>query len=454
MSKQSTTDTLLLILLLLSFTACQQNAPQLETVGYTALADVPAVRLNYRYEADVPAPADNRINAANQERNVAVQTDFDQNRPQELLDKTLTSPDGKRVLAIYHQPVDLQSEFRLDMYSPDGTLLRKITAETMAVHFPDTIVWSPDSASLAFVAMLRGVPTETPEGPQNPNQPAVNANTNTAVVNTDTAANTNVQPPPDANTNTASANPEANPEATVAPAAPTPPAPTGVLTFRSEQIYLCNADGDSVKPLTQNEGLIYFYYVWSPDSTMLAALAATSREWLFLNQRADLQGEIFVPVGRPRIVEKTGRERRLDDGLTAVQPVWSPDSAKVAAAFDRQVRVYDSSGNTPTQAAIPLRNNLLISSQLYDRDQARKLDAANTTDPNSPPNASPADQPLTALPDENKLASYNPITALGWPADSELYFQTAYIRRMKNEMDNVTSFPRWHRLILTPQALK
>lgn len=444
---QSNITKLSIIIILVSLAGCRQGAPPPETSGYTALADVPAVRLNYRYEADVPAPVDNRVNAANQERSAAVQTDFDQNRPQELLDKTLTSPDGKRVLAIYHQPTDLQSEFRLDMYSPDGTLLRKVTAETMAVHFPDTIVWSPDSASLAFVAMLRGVPVETPEGPQSQNQPAANTNTNTAV-NTNTSANTNVQPSPDANINTEPIDPEANPEAAVTPVAPVPAAPTGVLTFRSEQIYLCNADGDSVKPITQNEGLIYFYYVWSPDGTMLAALAATSREWLFLNQRADLNGEIFVPVGRPRIVEKTGRERRLDDGLTAVQPVWSPDSAKVAAAFDTQVRVYDSGGNSPTQAAIPLRNNLLISSKAFDEDQARKLADANVQT-----NPAPS-QPLTALPDEKTLVSYNPVVALSWPADSDLYFQTAYIKRMKNEADSVTSFPRWHRLILTPQALK
>ena len=77
----------------------------------------------------------------------------------------------------------------------------------------------------------------------------------------------------------------------------------------------------------------------------------------------------------PFVIEKNGRERRLDDGLTAVQPVWSPDSAKVACAFEHQVRVYDSRGDTPTQAAIPMRNNLLISSQAYDREQQAKLDA-------------------------------------------------------------------------------
>ena len=182
---------------------------------------------------------------------------------------------------------------------------------------------------------------------------------------------------------------------------------------------------------------------------MLAALAATSREWLYLSQMADRNGEIFVPVGRLRIVEKTGRERRLDDALTAVQPVWSPDSAKVAAAFDRQVRVYDAAGNTPTQAAIPLRNNLLISSQIFDRDQARKLEADANVQTKA---ASPIDQPLTTLPDENTLVSFNPIVALTWLTDDHLYFQTAFIKRMKNEADSATSFPRWHRLFLTPQA--
>ena len=58
----------------------------------------------------------------------------------------------------------------------------------------------------------------------------------------------------------------------------------------------------------------------------------------------------------------------------------------------------------------------------------------------------------TMLPDENTLVSFNPIVALNWPSDEQLYFQTAYIKRMKNEADSVTSFPRWHRLILTPQA--
>ena len=402
----------------------------------TSMKEIPASRLNFRYEADVPKPPDAPA-AASQERNAGVQADFDQNRPQELLDKTIASPDGKRSLAVYHRATDLPAEFRLDMYTSDGKILRKVTADTMAVHFPDTIVWSPNSENIAFVAMLRST------------QPNAEAQGPPAAPN----ANVSATPPADvtANTDSGSANDAVEPAAP--PPAATPAAPTGVLTFRTEQIYVAGVDGDGVKPLTQNEGLIYFYYVWSPDSSMLAAMATTSREWQFLQAGADTRGEMFVPVGRPRIVEKNGRERRLDDGLTPVQPVWSPDSSKVAVGYDKQVRIYDAIGNAPSQAAIPLRNSLLISSAAYDREQERKLQEANVpVDANaqSTPAASAPEAPTT-LPDENTLVSFNPIVALAWPSDDLLYFQTAYIKRMKNEADSVTSFPRWHRLVFTPQ---
>ena len=402
------------------------------------MKDVAAVRLNYRYEADVPPP-DLTKDVAKEERNAAVQGDFDANRPQEVLDKTLASPDAKRVLAVYHKAGDMPAEFRLDMYTADGRLLKKITSDVMAVHFPDTIRWSPDSSTLAFVAMIRGAAVD-----ETATAPAADPETSIAS--------------PNQNTNTAStegsdSNMDVEANANVTVAAPTPAAPTGILTFRTEQIYICNSDGDGAKAITQNEGLIYFYYVWAPDSSMLAALAAKSIEWKYLNDRADLNGEMFVPVGRPRVIEKNGRERRLDDALTAVQPVWSPDSSKVACAFENQVRIYDAAGNTPTQAAIPLRNSLLISSQAYDRDQAAKLEAANVqTETNTAPVANSNAAVPTTLPDERTLVSYNPIVGLNWQSDDLLYFQTAYVKRMKNEADSVTSFPRWHRLVLTPQA--
>ncbi len=426
----------------LAVLSCRNEPGQSQSQTVSSLKEVPAVRLNYRYEADVPAP-DETKRAATDDRNVAVQADFDQNRTQELLDKTILSPDGKRILAIYHKPTDLQSEFRLDMYSQDGKLLRKITADRVAVHFPDTILWSPDSLTVAFVAVVRGASLEPVEAP-------------IAGSAVETTPNPEVRPIQNSNTNSNSESLETDLEANtnnVTPA-PTPVPPANVLAFRTEQIYTCNADGDSIKLITQNEGLIYFYYVWSPDSSTLAALAATSREWQYLQYRADEKGEIFVPVGRPRLVEKTGRERRLDDALTPVQPVWSPDSAKVACAFDKQVRIYDADGNAPTQAAIPLRNNLLLSSKVFDDEQQTKLNAANVapdanTQANSTSNSNTAP---TTLPDENTLVSFNPIVSLNWPSEEQLYFQTAFVKRMKNDVDSVTSFPRWHRLILTPQA--
>lgn len=422
--------TVALVLLIAMAASCQQDKPLSSSSGLPqSLGEIPSVRLNYRYEADVPAPEITA--AANEERNAAVQGDFDANRPGEILDRTLTSPDKERVLAVYHAATDLPSEFRLDMYAPDGRLLNKITADVMAVHFPDTIVWSPDSANIAFVAMVRGAQGERPEGP-----PGVGPEPSPAT-NSNTAADTNSGG--DANVNSVPAEPPAS-------AAPTPTAPIGVLTFRTEQMYLCDKEGSGVKPLTQTEGLIYFYYAWAPDSSMLVALAATAREWQYLQYRADEKSEVFVPVGRPRVVEKNGRERRLDDGLTAVQPVWSPDSAKIAAAFETQIRIYDAAGTVPTQAAIPLRNNLLLSSQAYDLQQASKLGDANAA-----PAAAP--ESPTTLPDPSSLVSFNPIVSLNWSTDQILNFQTAYIKRMKVEADSVTSYSRWHRILLSPQAV-
>jgi hypothetical protein len=427
-----------LFLTALLFAACSTEKMPGDGGSPSSLAEVPSVRLNYRYEADVPAP-EATDKAPVEDKNPAVLADFDQNRPQELLDRTLTSPDMKRVLAVYHRPGDAPAEFRLDMYTADGRVLRKVTSDLMAVHFPDTIRWAPDSSAVAFVAMLRGAsaePTPPTDGEPAPEAavptPAPDSNANTGGA----GENTNAEAPADANTAT--------------PTAPTPEAPTGILTFRTEQLYTCSPDGDNTRPITQNEGFIYFYYVWAPDSSMLAALALHAREWAELNRRPDAAGALFVPQGRPRIVERSGRERRLDDALTAAQPVWSPDSSKVAVAYDTQIRIYDALGNSPTQAAIPLRNQLLISSQAYDQAQADTLNADANQQPTANSNINAA-APST-LPDPSKLVSFNPIVALNWTAPELLYFETAYIRRMKNEADNATSFVRWHRLVLTPQA--
>jgi len=414
-----------LLLAAISGTACQSPLFDKKEAVTVTMRDTPAVRLNYRYESDVPPPT-LEAKQSTDERDASVQADFDANRLTELLDKTIVSPDKKRIVAVYHRISDLTSEYRLDMYTADGKLLKKMTADSMAVHFPDTIVWSPDSTLVAFVAMIR---VADPMAGLTLPTPSV-----TPIV-------------PDANT---AIDPATDP-AYAPVTAPTPAAPTGILTFRTEQIYLCGADGVGVKPITQNDGLIYFYYGWSPDSTMLVAMAATGREWGFIEAMADKKGEQMVPQGRLRVIEKNGRERRLDDNLTSVRPVWSPDSAKIAAAFETQVRIYDATGTNPTQAAIPLRNQLLISSQAYDRNQQRASQTANA-DPNAAPATPEPNEPVSTLPDEKLLVSYNPIVEIAWTADELLYLQTAYLRRMKTETDSVRSFSRWHRLALTMQA--
>lgn len=442
----------ILVCLVLGVVGCQSNAPVQTGAVPSSMRDVTAVRLNFRYEADVPPP-DLMVSAGpDAERNSAVQADFDQNRPQALLDMTFSSPDKKRVLAVYHKPTDIQSEYRLDMYSSEGKALGNTTSESMAVHFPDSITWSPDSTTVAFVAMARVIQGTSDAGIQSaPPAPASETQSDPEVVaNTDPIGNTAAV---DGETNAAEAQGKALTEI---------PAP--ILTFRTEQLYTANSDGGALKVITQNEGLIYFYYVWSPDSSMLAALASTAREWQFLQYQADSKGEAFIPQGRLRLLEKTGRERRLDDTLTTVRPVWSPDSAKVASGYDTQIRIFDAIRDNPTQAAIPLRNHLLLSSQVFDREQASKLEvdanviskANSSTNTNNEPSSSPAANtsfPASTLPDAANLVSFNPVVTLEWTADDMLYFRTAFVQRMKNEADSVTSFARWHRLILTPQAL-
>lgn len=450
-----------LLIFLLSTLGCQKTNLEPKTFAPTSLRDVPSLKLNFRFETDVPEPTLTNPAVQTDERNEAVQANFDQNRQQESVDKTITAPNKQKVLVVYHKATDQPSEFRLDMYTPDGKLVQKITPDTLAVHFAETIVWAPDSSAVAFVAMFRT--GQTGAASTKSGQPSSDAN---APTNSDPSSNSD----PNANNQSAdslNANSE-NANAAPAQSAATPEPPKTVLTFRSEQIYVCDAEGGNIKPITQNEGLIYFYFVWSPDSTALAALAATFQEWNYLQYQAESKGENYTPVGRPRLVEKTGRERRLDDNSTTVQPVWSPDSAKIAVAFDKQVRIYDAIGDAPTQAAIPLRNQLLISSKSFDEQAQLKEQSgdgnANTnsgsqinsnanTNANQTAAAPPVNQAAGLLPDENTLVSFNPIINLEWTEDKMLYLQTGYIKLMKNEADSARSYLRWHRLIFSPQVV-
>ncbi|MEZ5307845.1 MAG: hypothetical protein R2684_11935 [Pyrinomonadaceae bacterium] len=424
------------------FVACDKNPLAAKEVTAIELRDVPSQNLSYRYEGDVPAPPPEQMTGLVRfERSEPIQNDFDVNRPTEILERTIASPNKERLLAIWRKGDDLVSDFRLDMYGKDGKLIRHITHEEMAVQFPDTIRWSPDGSTLAYVAKVRNADPNSLDLPdekkKEDEEPKV-----VAEADKETPEAT---PSPDA-----SATPADNKEAD-----------KNVLTFRTEQIYICDAEGGGVKPLTQVEGLMYFYFAWAPDSSALAALAAVHTEWKYFETRAKEDGQMFLPRGRPRLIEKNGRERRLDDLATAVHPVWSPDSAKVAVAFDKQVRIYDGVRPQPTQAAIPLRNELLLSAREYEKKLAgggggdSNSNTANA-DSNAPkPTPAPmVNQPESAIPDANLLSSFNPIVEMVWPENKILYFQTGFVRNYVDETQNARSFMRWHRLILSSQPIQ
>lgn len=426
---------LLFFVALTAFISCTPSGTETKSNSSTSFNNIASVQLNYRFEPDVPAPPQDE--PLPNELYPAVQADFSANRLDEVLVKTLVSPDKQRVLTVYRRTTDSEFEFRIDMYAADGRILRKISYDAMAVYYPDTIVWSPDSKNVAFMAKVRGVVIPTPTPASNTENPAnTKSNTN---ANVNANVNTEIETAENTNTATASQTPFVEPA-------------KAVLTMRTEQIYVCGADGEDVKLLTQKEGLVYYYFVWSPDSTMLAALAATFQEWQIMQYKAKQAGEFFLPLGRPRLIELNGRERLLDDNLTNVYPVWSPDSAKIAVAYDKTVKIYDAVGIQPTQAAIPLQNLLLLSSKTHKENLQRQNQntEANAAPTNTEVNAN---QVVSTDIDEDSKVYFNPIIALKWTDVNILYLQTGYQKLFENSANNVRSYLRWHRLIFSPQAI-
>lgn len=396
------------------------STPEVEqpTVAPVSLKDVPSLRLNYKYEGDVPSPK-GREEAVVVENDAAVLADFTSKRVDDTLIRTMKSPDKQRTVAVYRKGDDVVGSFRLDIYDADGRFLRKASPDQMSVSFPEAIRWSPDSQSFVFLGVLRETTPSLSVFPKNTDTPATAKKSETAE------------------------KPKAEGSPSPSPvASPTPSLEPAVLTLRTEQIYIADSSGIEIRPLTQKEGLIYYHMEWSPDGNALIAMAASFQEWRFIQTRAEINKEAFVPQGRPRIVEKNGRERILDDNLSSTLPVWSPDSAKIAIAYDRRIHLYDFLGDNPTQGAIPLRNELLISSQAFDKGGQQIAENPNpaATKPNQ----------VTTLPDEKTLVSYQPIVAVSWTSPDIIYFKTGLVKDLANG-ERVRSSERWHRLILTPQ---
>jgi len=354
------------------------------------LRDVPARNLAYRLTPDVSPPSSNFDEP---DKFGPVTNDFATKRKDDALIRTVVSPDGRRVLALYGTADEPGPAFRIDMYNSDGQFLRNLIPPDISCVFPETVTWSPDGNSINFIAHRRVVPSPTPTAPNEPEElPAA---------------------------------PVASPS--VAPNFPP------VASFNTEQIYICNRDGNDLKPLTSREGLIYFYFVWAPDGRAMAALACKEEEW---NAR---ERQYKLPAGRPRLIALDGNERLLDDALTEALPVWSPDGSKVATAFDTDVAIYDAGGKTPTQGRLPLGDQLIAASVAYEQKTATKKANANANA--APTHASTA----SAVP-----PSFNPIVRLDWRAPETLYFQTAFVRLMPNE--TINTFQRWHLLNLSAQA--
>jgi hypothetical protein len=383
------------VALILGVASCT-SITQRDDVRPLVLRDVPAQRLAYRFEADVAVPAEIKTENAD-ERIEAIQMDFNTPRRQkDALLQTVRSPDGQRALALYGFADDPSQEFHLDLYSSDGKFLRNITPPDLACVFPEIVAWSPDGNFITFIGHRGVKPTPTPI-------------------------------PPGASTPEVSEPGEGTGLPAVAPSF------AAVPLFSTEQIYICNRDGYDLKPLTSREGLIYFAAAWAPDNHALVAMACKESEW-------DAREKDFkLATGRPRLITTDGKERLLDDESTEALPVWCPDSSKVATGFDSDIRIYDAAVNKPTQGRIKLRDALIKASRGYEAKNAgaKKDNVESNTDQSN--------VAQSAVP-----ASFNPIIRLEWTGPDKLYFETAYVRLLPN--DPITTFQRWHLLILTPQA--
>lgn len=390
-SHTAVTGLLILVLALLS-PACHTDRES-QTLRPRQLRDVPAQKLAFNFQADVEPPANLPSDEAKSA--TAIQQDFDSRRQQDALQRTVMSPDGQRALALYGTADEPTTTFRIDLYSADGTFLRNVTPPTLAVVFPDSVTWSADSGMIAFVGRKSTEAQASPTPLDLQTEPVL-------------------------------------PSASPVPTATIGPTFAPLSVFYTEQVYVCNRDGFELRPLTTRDGLIYFGLAWAPDSHALAALACKENEW---DAR---EKEFKTPAGRPRLIMTDGAERLLDDQLAEAPIVWSPDSSKVATAFESDIGVYDAANKSPSQARIKLTETLLIASAAYEeRLPGKKIESAK-------PDQAQTNSPTTAF-----HASFNPIVRLDWLTPDKLYLETAFIRLFN---EPVHTWSRWHLVTFSPQA--
>ena len=404
---------LLLAVVSLSGGGCRSVGERLgiSAVRPRALRDVPASRLAFRLETDRDEVVPESLKTdAPEELLATVKTQFETNRKDEALLRTVVSPDGQRALALYDpgggQPSD--NTFRIDLYGADGMFVRNILPQNLEGITLAAVAWSPDAQWFAFIGRER--PNATPSPTPADDLPA--------------------------------APPIFDPNASPVPTPSVAPIIAPVAVFKTDQIYLADRDGQNLRPLTTRDGLIYLNLAWSPDSRALASLACRQDE---LDARMN-EGKEFA--GRPRIIERAdGRERLLDDQLMDVPPVWSPDAAKIATATETDIAIYDAVGNSPTGARLPLRDTLLNASVAYDATQLKRATTATDDGKAGQTPAAPASSA------GGTPISFNPIIRLEWLQPETLLVRTGFVRYYQNSPEPTRGYLRWHILHLSPQAV-
>ncbi|MDT5156756.1 MAG: hypothetical protein QOH51_1113 [Acidobacteriota bacterium] len=427
--------TILLLLLVAGLAAGCRSVR--ETAGLSvspkSLRDVPSERLAFRFEPDVTEESlpERLRRDETEEPLAAIKTAFETQRMNEALIRTVLDPTGQRALALYgtSDTSENNTDFRIDLYSATGQFIRNVLPSDLTGVFPDEVAWSPDGQSILFSGVRNPSLSASPTPVEAPLPPDLSP-----------------QPSPVGEGTQA-----ALPTPTAAPLIPS------TQTFRTEQVYTGDRDGFNLRPLTAREGLIYFKLAWSPDGRQIAALACKEDEW-------EAQRKGGVPhAGRPRLVTLEGQERLLDDRVTPVAPVWSPDGSKVATAFDYDVAIYDAAGNHPTGGGLSLREPLRAASAEYDarvfkkgEPEGKGASAAQSKQANAQPSgASGAGQQsgangATQTPSTALLISLNPFVRLEWVEPETLLAQTAFVHIYHDEP--VFKYPRWHVLRLSPQA--
>ncbi|HVF45776.1 MAG TPA: hypothetical protein VM936_22300 [Pyrinomonadaceae bacterium] len=381
-----------------------------------SLRDVPAERLSFRFEPDAKEEAlPERLRRDEAEEPMpGIKSAFETQRTTDALIRTVPDPSGLRALALYgtNDTSGSNSDFRIDLYSAEGAFVRNVLPRELTGVFPAEVAWSPDSQMFAFSGIRNpsATPTPTPEP----------------------APPTGVGAPPVA--------PDLPPESAPTPAAPLIPS---VQTFKTEQVYVANRDGFELRPVTSREGLIYFKLSWSPDGRQLAALACKEDEY------AARMTEGLLPAGRPRLITLEGQERLLDDRLTEVAPVWSPDGSKVATAFGYDVAIYDASPSNPTGGGISLQEPMRAASAEYDARVFKKNGPQSNAQPNAQPNAQ---QGAAQSAGAEVLISLNPFVRLDWDEPETIYAETAFVRFYRNDPVPTFKYTRWHVLHISPQA--